>query len=674
MFPLSGEYLFAGMVAASLLGAAFSVILKDHKRCEYVAFGLAAVAALAGVACGGSVLLGDSFSFDLPWQTPFGAFSISMDKLSALFVVVISVAALAVSIYSIGYVQEYRGKYNIGRLGCLYNLFILSMVIVATAGNAMLFLIAWEVMSVLSYLLVVYEHRNKEAASAGFMYVVMTHIGTAFIIVGMLLLAVQTGSFDFASFAGAGAGMSSLMKSVVFLLFLIGFGTKAGIVPLHVWLPYAHPAAPGNVSALMSGVMVKLAVLMLIRCVFQFLGVAETWWGLLVLLIASISAVIGVLFALNEKDLKRLLAYSTVENVGIIMIALGASMVFASYGLRELSALALIAALLHVLNHSLFKALLFMGAGAVFSAAHTRNIEQLGGLVKKMPLTAVLFFIGALSIAAIPPLNGFVSEWLIFQSLLLSFNLPEMTVKILIPITIGMLALTGALAAACFVRAYGIAFLAKPRSEHAEHAREVSPVMLAGMGMLALLCILTGIFSPFLIPIIDDASAVVSGVSVASQMDYGLIIKPVEGTFSSVSPIVIAVLLVFLLPFIYDATRLFGGERKTVVADTWDCGTPLTSRNEYTGTAYSKSIITIFGTIFKPSRELNARPTASPYVSKEMTYSDRVVPMFEKYLYAPVAIAAVRLAERFGFVQKGSIQAYLAYIFITLVALLIIFR
>jgi hydrogenase-4 component B len=384
--------------------------------------------------------------------------------------------------------------------------------------------------------------------------------------------------------------------------------------------------------------------------------------------------VLGVLYALNEKDLKRLLAYSTVENVGIILIALGTSMVFASYGLRELAALALIAALFHLLNHALFKALLFLGAGAVFSATHTRNIEQLGGLAKRMPWTGVLFFTGALSIAAIPPLNGFVSEWLIFQSLLLSFNLPEMTVKILIPITIGMLALTGALGAACFVRAYGIAFLAKPRSEQAAEAREASPLMLAGMGMLALLCVLTGVLAVFLIPYIDSASAVVTGVSVASKMDYGLVLKPVEGTFSSVSPAIIAGLLVLLLPIIYVATRHFGGKQKTVVAATWDCGTPLTARNEYTGTAYSKSIITIFSTVFRPSRELNARPTASPYVSKEMTYSDRVVPLFEKYLYAPAAGAAVWLAKRLSFVQTGSIQAYLAYIFITLVALLIIFR
>ena len=662
------------MATGSLLGAACAAIMRNHKYCEHVAFGLAAIAALAGTACGLSVLSGEGFEIDLPLSSPFGVFSLSVDRLSALFVVVICVVSLAVSIYSIGYVREYRGRYSVGLLGCLFNLFVLSMAIVATAGNAMLFLIAWEVMSVLSYLLVIYEHRNEESASAGFLYVVMTHIGTAFIIVGMLLLAIQAGSFDFSAFAGAGAGMDPLLKSIVFLLFLVGFGTKAGIVPLHVWLPGAHPAAPGNVSALMSGVMVKMAILMLVRCVFQFLGVTDTWWGLLVLLIASISAVIGVLYALNEKDLKRLLAYSTVENVGIIMIALGTSMVFASYGLRELSALALIAALFHVLNHSLFKALLFMGAGAIASATHTRNIEQLGGLVKKMPATGVLFFAGALSIAAIPPMNGFVSEWLIFQSLLLSFNLPEMTVKILIPVTIGMLALTGALAAACFVRAFGIAFLAKPRSYHAEHAREVSPAMLAGMGLLAILCIATGILSTFIIPLIDGASAVVTGVSVAAQMDYGLILKPVEGSFSSVSPIAIGALLVFMMPFIWDAVRLGGGERKTVVADTWDCGTPLTPRNEYTGTAYSKSIITIFGSIFQPSRVMSARPTASPYVHKEMTYADRVVPMFEKYLYVPVASMAVRTAKRFSFVQTGSIQAYLAYIFVVLVVLLIIFR
>lgn len=675
------EYLFAALVFTSLIGAVSAVVLRKSKYCAPVAFGVAALAALLGALLAASVLLGTGFQLAIPAHYQFGnmsftALSFTLDRLSAFFVLAISVVGFAVAVYSIGYVREYEGKYSIGLLGAIFNLFLLSMILVVTAGNAVLFLVVWEVMSLLSYLLVVYENRKKEAVSAGFLYIVMTHVGTAFIMLGFLLLAATTGSFDFASYQGAGASMPALLKSLAFVLFLIGFGTKAGIVPLHIWLPYAHPAAPSNISALMSGVMVKTAIYMLIRTAFEFLGVTDTWWGLLVLLVASISAVLGVLYALNEKDLKRLLAFSTVENIGIILIALGASMVFLSYGLKDFAALALIAALFHAFNHSLFKALLFMGAGAVIHSVHTKNIELMGGLAKRMPWTGALFFVGALAISAIPPLNGFVSEWLIFQSLLLSSNIPEMVVKILLPVTVGMLALTGALAAACFVRAYGIVFLAAPRSEHAAEAKEVPLTMLAGMGILAVLCVLTGLLSVFLVPVIDGVTTPVIGVSVASQIASGfvIVVKTAGATFSSVSPLVIAALLIVLLPVLYIITRYYGGQRKIVTGDTWDCGTPLSPRNEYTGTAYSKSINMIFSGIYRPSKELVAKPTASPYIRKDMTYSDRTEQLFEKYLYSPVAGFAVRAARRLSFIQTGSIQAYLAYIFITLVLLLIIFR
>ncbi len=668
------EYLFAALVLTSLIGAAGAVVLRRNKYCAHVAFGAAAVTALVGAVLSASVLLGSELRMALPAYTPFGEVSFTVDPLSAFFLLSISVVGFAVSIYSVGYSREYTGKYSIGLLGAIFNLFLLSMMLVVTAGNAIQFLVVWEVMSILSYLLVVYENRKSEAVSAGFLYIVMTHLGTAFITVGFLLLASTTGSFDFASFKGAGEALPDMVKSIAFLLFLIGFGTKAGIMPLHVWLPYAHPAAPSNVSALMSGVMVKTAIFMLIRCIFEFLGVADTWWGLLVLLVASLSAVLGVLFALNETDLKRLLAYSTVENIGIILIAIGASMVFTSYGLKELAALALIGALFHSFNHSLFKALLFMGAGSIIYAVHTKSIELMGGLAKRMPWTGVFFFVGALSISAIPPLNGFVSEWLIFQSLLLSFNFPEMIVKILIPVTIGMLALTGALAAACFVRAYGIAFLAAPRSEHAAEAKDVPPTMLAGMAILAVLCVLTGVLSIYIVPAIDGVTSTITGASVASKMTYGIVMKPVATSFSSMSPVMIGALLVVMLPAIYLITRYYGGKRRIVQGDTWDCGTQLSPRNEYTGTAYAKSINMIFSAIYRPSKELVARPTASPYISKELTYADHTEPVFEKYLYNPVADFTVKAARRLSFIQTGSIQAYLTYIFITLVLLLIIFR
>jgi len=666
--------LFVAFIILSFLGALAGAALNGRPGASrIVSFGCAGLAGLLGIGCAIGALLGGTFELSL-FTGRFGTFSFSVDGLSAFFVLMISLLSLVVAIYSAGYVKEYEGKYSLGLMGFLYNMFVLSMVLVVTAHNAVLFLILWEAMSLLSYALVVYENRNKDAVKSGFIYVLMTHMGTAFIAVSFLLIAHFTGSFDFGSFVGAGASMPSVLKSAVFLMLLIGFGTKAGLIPMHIWLPYAHPAAPSNVSALMSGVMVKTAIYMLIRCSFEYLGVTDTWWGLLVLLVASISAVLGVMYALMETDIKRLLAYSTVENVGIILMAVGAAMVFKSYGLLDLAALALIAALFHALNHALFKGLLFMGAGSVLYATHTKNMERLGGLIKKMPYTAAFFFIGALSVAAIPPLNGFVSEWLIFQSLLLSSNFPEMAVKILIPLTVGMLALTGALAAACFVRAFGITFLAMPRSENAESAKEVPPTMLVGMGLAAILCVLGGVLATFIVPFIDRATAPVIGVSIASKLVYGLVLSPVVHSFSSVSPLALAGLLIVILPVVYIASNLYGGRRKTVVGDTWDCGTPLNSRMEYTGTAFSKPLSMIFSSIYRPRKQQKETLTSSPYIKRDITYNDEIEPVYEKYLYSPVARITMEVARRASAIQTGSIQAYLAYIFITLVLLLIIFR
>ncbi|HEY3423046.1 MAG TPA: hydrogenase 4 subunit B [Methanocellaceae archaeon] len=669
-----GSYLFIAFITISILGALGAAAFNGrHLLSRSLAFGGAAIASLLGMACALDVILGGSFTLSL-FATRFGTFSFYVDGLSAFFVFMISLLSLVVSVYSFGYVKQYEGEYSIGLMGFLYNMFILSMALVVTARNAVLFLILWEAMSLTSYALVVYENRNKDAVRSGFIYILMTHAGTAFIMLSFLLLASFTGSFDFGAFTGAGAAMPYALKSAVFLMLLVGFGTKAGIIPMHIWLPYAHPAAPSNISALMSGVMVKTAIYMLIRCYFDFLGVTDTWWGLLILLVASVTAILGVLYALMETDIKRLLAYSTVENVGIILIALGVAMVFESYGLKDFAALALIAALFHALNHALFKGLLFMGAGAVLRATGTRNIEFLGGLVKRMPLTGAFFFVGALAISAIPPLNGFVSEWLIFQSLLLSSSFPEMAVKILIPVTVGMLALTGALAAACFVRAFGITFLATPRTERAENAVEAPRSMLAGMGMAAALCVLGGVLSIFIVPLIDKVTTPVIGASVASKLVYGLVLSPTIRSFSSVSPLALAALLLVILPLTYIASSLYGGRQKTRVSDTWDCGTPLNAKTEYTGTAFSKPIAMIFSSIYRPRKIQNTTLTSSPYIKKDITYSDEIEPVYEKYLYDPVTRVAMNIAKRAGAIQTGSIQLYLAYIFVTLVLLLIIFR
>ena len=669
------------MVILALCGGFSAVMLNSrNKACIGVAFGFAAAFSACGILVALEVLITGPLMLSLPISSAIGqlsfGFNIVVDQLSAFFLMVICTLALPVSIYSFGYVKEYEGHYGLGRFGLLFNLFLLSMVLVVTAGNIIVFLIAWELMSLCSYFLVTFESRDTEKASAGLLYLVMTHIGSALIMLALLLLAFQANSFEFSALKNVGLFMGADVRSIAFILLLLGFGTKAGIVPLHVWLPKAHPAAPSNVSALMSGVMIKTAIYMLIRTYFDFLGIngsGDAWLGLLFLLIASVSALIGVLYALVEKDIKRILAFSSIENVGIILIALGAAMVFKAYGLNELAALALIATLLHVFFHSLFKGLLFLGAGSILHATGTRNLEKLGGLSRRMKVTSVLFFVGVLSIVAIPPFNGFVSEWLIFQSLLLSFSLNDVLVNLLVAIALGMLALTGALAATCFVRFYGMAFLARPRSKEAAEAKEVPKSMLLGMAVLAALCLLTGLLSTYIIPMVDSVTAPLVGTSIAGKLANGLVLETPVSSFSSMSPILISIVLLVALPSIYLIATRYGGRRAVRIGDTWDCGTPLSERNEYTPIGFTQPLKRVFNSFYRSKTSTSIETESDPYLRK-LNFETSIPEVFEDYLYRPIAKIVTGLARKGGVIQTGSIQAYLAYIFVILVLLLIIFR
>jgi hydrogenase-4 component B len=687
-----GHDLFVLLIIVALAGAAAAALLNNRGQlCRYVSFGTAVITSLLGLLVSLSVLLGgETISLTLPTtMASLGHFSFTIDKLSAFFILAISILSACVAIYSIGYTQEYEGRYSPGKMGFLFNIFLLSLILVVSASNAVLFLILWETMSLSSYFLVVYESRSRESVSAGLLYVVMTHLGTALIMAAFIIMWLYTPgqhSFDFSAFQqlGSTAGIvPGIARAAAFLLVFVGFGTKAGLVPLHVWLPQAHPAAPSNISALMSGIMVKTAVYMLIRCSFDFLGVWDAWWGLLVLLIASISALVGVLYAIMMKDIKRALAYSTVENIGLIFIALGAAMVFQSYYLADpvhnayladLAALALIAVLFHTLAHSLFKGLLFMGAGAVMYATHTKNMEELGGLAKRMKWTGILFFIGALSISAIPPFNGFVSEWLMFQSLLLTPSINDPMLNLLIPIAVGVLALTGALAAAGFVRMFGITFLARPRSEHAAEAQEVPRTMLIGMGIAAVLCVLMGVLSIFIVPQIDGVTSSVLGVSIASKLVNGLVLSPPVGGFSSMSPLVIAALLLFMIPAAFYISKRLGGRTEVQKGDTWDCGTPLGPRNEYTATGFSEPLNRVFRSIYRSRNRVNVTHSTSPLIKSHISFYRTIEPVIERWLYTPVTKASLYMAGKLSIIQKGSIQAYLAYIFLILLILLVVLR
>lgn len=662
------DYLFLGLIVFYLTGATSSLILNRNDRpCTYVAFISAAIAALIGIVFSLSVIFGNTYTLVLSGSMVLAA-GISVDKLSAFFILVISISVFAVSLYSIGYVQEYFGKKNIGYLGFLYNLFIISMVLVVSANNAVMFLIVWEVMSILSYLLVVYEHEQQENRKAGIIYLIMTHMGTGFIILSFLIFAQTSGSFSFDSFSLAGLNMPVILRDAAFLFALIGFGTKAGIVPLHIWLPFAHPVAPSNVSALMSGVMIKTAIFMLIKVSFEFLGASGSWWGYLVLIIGTVSAFLGILYALVEPDIKRMLAFSSIENIGIILIGIGASMVFLSSGHPNFSAMAAIAALYHLLNHSVFKGLLFMGAGAVIVSTHTKNLEDLGGLIKKMPVSSVLILIGILSISALPPFSGFVSEWLTFQSLLQSFNVHENFAMIALSISAAVLALTGALAAYCFLKTFGIGFLALPRSVHAADATEVNRPMLLGMGILAVLSILLGILPMYILPMLDRIVGTFTDAKAPlSSGFFGTITLPSQISLST--PVL---LLLMLLPLLI-MRGIMKHRKNQRVYETWGCGQPCSgARQEYSSGAFSKPVQIWFKDLYRPADETRAIYSTSTFIKKSFTFESSIAQIFEIYLYNPVIGFVLSRSRRVRIIQTGSIHAYLAYIFITLVILFMI--
>jgi len=524
-----------------------------------------------------------------------------------------------------------------------------------------------------AYCLVSFEHEKTETRNAGVLYFIMSHIGTGCLILGFLLLFQAAGDYNFESFRALGDKLSPGRRDAAFLLFLFGFGVKAGIVPLHIWLPEAHPVAPSNVSALLSGVLIKTGIYGLTRVLFDFLGTPPNWWGVTVLTIGTISAVLGVLYALMEHDLKRLLAYHSIENIGIILMGLGASLMFQHTGHPVLATLALIAGLYHTINHAVFKALLFLGAGAVLHATHTRNMEEMGGLVKRMPKTAFFFLIGAVAISALPPLNGFVSEWLTYQSLLQGFGTTTSLVRLMFPLSGAMLALTGALAAACFVKAFGITFLAQPRSEHAAKAHEVAPTMLLGMGLLTASCVFLGLFPTVFLHLFEPLTEQLMGQPLPGGLSLanGLVLGNTQPDGGTVSTLGLALMGVCLLPIPLVLWLVFGRATRIRIGPTWDCGLKgLTPQMEYTATGFSKPIRMIFKALFRPRREVQRDYDYSPYFAKNLKFESHIEEAFVTRIYRPLNRGILRLSRRMRALQAGSIQAYLIYIFITLLVLL----
>ena len=664
----------AGAVAGLLL-------LRFEKSANIFSFGCTSFASLCGIiSCVFALASGTAAtnqSFDLFRSLiPFVQFTVRLDALSAFFGLIVSLLGLALSVYSFGYARGFYGRKNVGVLGALFNVLLLATTLVFLAGNAFFFLIAWEIMALTAYCLVSFEHEKEETRNAGMLFFIMSHLGTGCLIMGFLLLFQASGGYGFDGFHALGNTMSPGKRDAAFLLFLIGFGVKAGIVPLHIWLPAAHPVAPSNVSALMSSVLIKTGIYGMTRVFFDFLGVPPEWWGVTVLALGTISAVLGVLYALMEHDLKRLLAYHSIENIGIILMGLGASLMFLHSGHPVLASLALIAGLYHTINHAVFKALLFLGAGAVLQATHTRNMEEMGGLAKRMRWTALFFLVGAVAISALPPLNGFISEWLTYQSLLQGFGTTTSLVRIMFPISGAMLALTSALAAACFVKAFGITFLAQPRSDHAKLAHEAPFTMLLGQGILAVACFFLGLFPTVFLKLFDPLTQQFTGQQLSARLNAanGLVLANVTAQGGTVSMLGLLLLGLSLLAAPLVLWLLFAARAKTRRGPTWDCGQRgLTPQMEYTATGFSKPIRMIFKALFRPRREVQHEYDFSPYFATTVRFESHVEEVFQTRIYRPLNRLVLRVSRRLRALQAGSIQAYLIYIFITLL-LLLIFR
>ncbi len=656
-------------LAALILFASASVAAVVFFRRQRTGNLLTHALCMAGSAAAGSAaviaLLGGSASV-LRLRTQAGvlpfALEFRLDGLSAWFLLALSVVAFCVSLYSIGYVPRYFTKGNTGLINGLYALFLVSLVLVLTSDNMAVFYLSWEAMSLLSFFLVVYESEHEENRKAGFLYIVMTHVGAALLLSGFLLIYGYTDSL---SLRDSAAALPEWARNLAFVLFLAGFGVKAGAVPLHIWLPRAHPAAPSNVSALMSGIMLKTAVYGLIRFAAGVLGVEDTWWGVALLVIGAVSAVTGVAYAFAETNIKRLLAYSSIENIGIILIGLGTSFIAQAAGHRAVAAFAMTASLVHTFNHALFKGALFLGAGSIHHATHTKDLERMGGLVRRMPYTAVLALGACLSAAALIPFNGFTGEWLTFQSLFAVLGGARTEIRILAMLSVSALALAGALAMAVYVKMYGIAFLGRPRSESAEHAREAPVAMIAGTGLLVALCLLAGVFPSVLVRLAGRVAGALAGQPAEAVPGGDLLsfLQPAVGTGDGFSPAVLLAMALGIAALALVWIRAVGGPRVERRHGTWDCGFKgLDERMQYSATGFSKPVRIVFRLLFRPRRTTRLSG-GRPYHPESIEYRTTMENVFETRIYIPLHRMLRTFSKKTKMrVQTGRIQTYLLYI------------
>ena len=601
----------------------------------------------------------------LPLGLPGLPFHLRLDPLSAFFLFLFGGTTAGISIFAAGYFRKGEGTPP-GLLCLQYHVFVASMALIMLADDAYVFMVMWELMALSSFFLVTANHTIPEIRRAGYLYLLIAHIGALAILLCFGVLQANTGDYTFANMRAQ--ELTPFWASVAFVLALFGFGAKAGIVPLHIWLPEAHPAAPSPVSALMSGVMLKTAIYGLLRIGFEVLQLQLAWWGVLALILGLVTALFGVVFSAIQSDMKRLLAYSSIENIGLLLIGTGLALLFVSYGTSALAALALTAVLYHALNHAFFKSLLFLSTGAVLHATGERNLGKLGGLLRYMPWVGWLALTGALAAAGLPPLNGFVSEWLLLQSFLFTLGLPSTFVNMLLPVVAAGVALVAALGAYVMVKFFGVIFLGQPREPTLAGARDAARLERGGLVWLAAGCLLLGLFPAQVISLIDPVTRVLVGDGVGPQVAANgwLFLAPVAAERASYSPLLFLLLVAgsFALTFLLVRALYHGRARR---APPWDCGFPLlNARMQDTAEGFGQPIRLVFDPFFRIERHLPSPFDAQP------SYRLVVTDHFWQWLYVPIARIAEAASRIVGLLQQGRIATYLLYSFITLLVMLVL--
>lgn len=667
--PLGGSLVLA--LCWLLLAVLALLPARNALVARRLAFPLGALAGLALAALGLRAVWLPPETMVLPLGLPQLPFHLRIDPLAGFFLTLLGAVSAGISTYAAGYFRDERAQ-RIALIAFQYHVFVASMAFVVLADDAYLFMVAWETMALSSYFLVVTDHEAEASRSAGFLYLLIAHLGAIAI---LLCFGVMSGGHgDYAFDALRAAHLNPQWASVAFVLAFFGFGAKAGMIPLHAWLPEAHPAAPSPVSAMMSGVMIKTAIYGMVRVIFDLIGGVRWQWGMLVLAVGAGTMLFGVLYALMQHDLKRLLAYHSVENIGIILLGLGMSLVFIGTGHPAAGALALIAALYHTLNHAVFKGLLFLGSGSILHATGLRNLNDMGGLIRRLPKTALYFLVGSLAISALPPLNGFVSEWLTFQAALQAPVLENGTLRSVLPLFAATLALAGALTAMCFVKVYGIAFLGRPRE--ARHAPEratghdASGMELYGMAWLAAGCFILGLFPSAVLLMLDRVSASLTnqGLPDGALESSWLWLVPTATQQASYAPIIFLAVIVAVTLFAYLLVRRFYHGRVRF-ADPWDCGFPgQGARMQDTADAFGQPIRHVFGPLYLMDRRLPGPDDPAP------RYSLQIEDRHWYWLYLPVARLAEFVSAKIALLQQGRVSIYLLYSFLTLIALLVFVR